>query len=407
MNSLSERIIASNKGLLPDMVQLKYKAMAENPFRFFRGTCDLFYQDFNEWKKVPGSPLAWICGDLHVENFGSYRSDNGLVYFDLNDFDEALLAPAAWELCRMLTSIFLCFDFLEMEEVKAMNMVQVFLKSYASILVAGKALAIEPVTAKGIIKIFLEAVTKRKQTRILEKRTEVKKKELILCLEDERHFEVEPELKKELTEHLTNWINQDDLSPYNYKVKDVVFRLAGTGSVGTKRYMFLLENINKKGKHLIVDMKQSQPSALQPFVKTVQPKWGSESERVVSIQRITQHMPCAFLSSTIFKGEGYVMKEMQPAEDKIKFKLIQDQYRDVYQVIDDMALLTASSHLRSSGRMGSAIADDLIAFGQRTDWQEPMINYAYDYFKKVKKDYKLFKSGFESSVFEQQQVSVY
>ena len=93
------------------------------------------------------------------------------------------------------------------------------------------------------------------------------------------------------------------------------------------------------------------------------------------------------------------MKEMQPAEDKIKFKLIQDQYRDIYRVIDDMALLTASSHLRSSGRKGSAIADELIAFGQRTDWQEQMIGYAFNYFKKVKKDYKIFKAGFESGLY--------
>lgn len=396
MNNLSERIIASNKDLLPDMVQLKYKAMAENAFRFFRGTCDLFYQDFKNWKDIPSSPLAWVCGDLHVENFGSYKSDNGLVYFDLNDFDEALLAPVAWELCRMLTSIFLCFDFLEMEEVKAMNMVQVFLRSYSSVLIAGKAFPIEPTNAKGIIKTFLDAVTKRKQARILAKRTQVKKRKLVLCLDDDRHIALEPKLKAELIEHLTNWINHDNVSPYNYKVKDVVFRLAGTGSVGTKRYMFLLENINKRGKYLIVDMKQSQPSSLQPFVKTTQPKWESESDRVVAIQKLTQHMPCAFLSSTIFKGEGYVMKEMQPTEDKIKFKLIHDKYRDIYQVIDDMAVLTASSHLRSSGRMGSAIADDLIAFGQRTEWQEPMISYAYDYFKKVKKDYKIFKSGYES-----------
>lgn len=281
-----------------------------------------------------------------------------------------------------------------------MNMVHVFLKSYSSVLVTGKAFSIEPRTAKGIIKTFLEAVERRKQTRLLEKRTEVRKRKLVLCLEDERHFELEPDLKKELTAHLTNWINHDNVSPYNYKVKDVVFRLAGMGSVGTKRYMFLLENTNKKGKHLIVDMKQSQPSALTPFINNVQPEWTSESERVVFVQKLAQHMPCALLSSTIFRGEGFVMKEMQPAEDKIKFKLIQDQYRDIYQVVDDMAFLTASSHLRSAGRKESAIADELIDFGQRTDWQEQLIDYAFSYFKKVTKDYKLFKAGFESGLYK-------
>jgi uncharacterized protein (DUF2252 family) len=182
-------------------------------------------------------------------------------------------------------------------------------------------------------------------------------------------------------------------------VKDVVFRLAGTGSVGTKRYMFLLENTNKKGKYLIIDMKQSQPSALDGYLTVKQKNWDSESERVVFVQELAQHMPCALLSSTTFKGEGYVMKEMQPAEDKVKFNLIQDNYRDIYQVIDDMAALTAASHIRSSGRSGSATADELIAFGKRNGWQEQVISYAHNYAQQVKKDYSLFRSGFESGAF--------
>ncbi|HWW37889.1 DUF2252 domain-containing protein [Pedobacter sp.] len=398
--SLSERIIESNEGLLDKMVQLKYQAMSESAFRFFRGTCDLFYQDLATWKALPKSPLGWICGDLHVENFGSYKSDEGQVYFDLNDFDEAILAPVALELVRMITSIFLCFDFLELEEVKAANMVQVFLKNYSTVLVSGKALAIEPRIAKGIIKTFLDAVCKRKQTRLLDKRTEVKNSKVVLSLEDERHFELEKDLKDDLTAHLTDWLKNHDKSPYNFKVKDVVFRLAGTGSVGTKRYMFLLESLKKKGKYLIVDMKQAQSSALNPFVKIKQPAWSCEAERVVFVQGLSQHMPCALLSYTIFKGDSYVMKEMQPTEDKIKFRLIQDQYRDIYQVIDDMALLTASAHIRSSGRSRSAIADELIEFGQRTDWQPSLIDYAQECFKKVKKDYKIFKEGFESGLYE-------
>lgn len=397
--NLSERIIASNKGMLADMVQLKYQAMTESAFRFFRGTCEIFYQDLSIWKSMPSSPLSWICGDLHVENFGSYKADDGQVYFDLNDFDEALLAPVAFELVRMLTSIFLCFDFLELEDLKAMNMANVFLKNYAAVLARGKALAIEPRIAKGIICTFLMAVSKRKQSRLLDKRTEVRKRRLVLSLADERHFEVDKELRKELVEHLTDWINNHSKSPYNYKVRDVVFRLAGTGSVGTKRYMFLLENVLKKGKYLIVDMKQSQPSALTPYIKASQPDWQTESERVVFAQELSQHMPCSLLSHTVFKGDSFVVKEMQPSEDKIKFRLIQDQYRDIFQVIDDMAALTASAHIRSSGRKGSAIADELIEFGTRTNWQKELIDYAFKYAQKVKKDFKLFKSGFDSGIY--------
>ncbi len=40
-----------------------------------------------------------------MENFGSYKGDNRQVYFDINDFDEGALAPASWDLVRLLASI--------------------------------------------------------------------------------------------------------------------------------------------------------------------------------------------------------------------------------------------------------------------------------------------------------------
>ncbi len=90
--------------------------MTENAFRFFRGTCHLFYEDLAAANGFPRCPLGgWICGDLHLENFGSFRSGNDQVYFDLNDFDEAALAPMTWEAVRLVTSIFIGFESLGIE----------------------------------------------------------------------------------------------------------------------------------------------------------------------------------------------------------------------------------------------------------------------------------------------------
>jgi len=142
MSKLSDRLIAFNKDLLPDMVQLKYEAMTENAFRFYRGTCHLFYQDLANAEALPLSPLVWICGDLHIENFGSYKGDNKLVYFDLNDFDEALLAPASYELARMVTSIFIAFESLDIGPEKALKMARLFVKTYCATLAKGKSISI-------------------------------------------------------------------------------------------------------------------------------------------------------------------------------------------------------------------------------------------------------------------------
>jgi len=398
--SISQRIKEFNKDRLPDMRQVKYNLMTENMFRFFRGTCHLFYEDFACIDLIPATPPAWICGDLHLENFGSYKGDNRLVYFDLNDFDEAVLAPASWELVRLVTSILLAFETLKIDEKKAFKMAQLFLKSYAATLSKGKAYYIEPQTAKGIVCTFLSAIGKRKQNTLLKKRTEKKKDRMMLMTDDPRHFEIEAFLKKELFHHITQWLTYNSEGPYNYEVIDAVFRLAGTGSVGLKRYAFLLKSKNDTGsKYMLVDMKQAVSSSLLPYVNIPQPEWESEAHRIVAIQQRMQNIPPALLSTTMFKGDAYIIQEMQPVKDSINFNLIKDRYRDIYQVIDDMAILTASSQLRSSGRQGSATADELIAFGEQHEWQETVLNYSVDYAKKIKRDYAAFVKDYKKGMF--------
>jgi uncharacterized protein (DUF2252 family) len=127
--TIPERIKEFNKERLPQYTALKYQMMSQSAFRFFRGTCHLFYEDLSKNEKIPESPLAWICGDLHLENFGSYKGDNRLEYFDLNDFDEAVLAPALWELARMVTSIFVGFDSLKISLQQAKDAASLFLKT--------------------------------------------------------------------------------------------------------------------------------------------------------------------------------------------------------------------------------------------------------------------------------------
>lgn len=400
MSELSETLKAFNRNRLPEMVKLKYEAMTENAFRFFRGTCHLFYAQLSKIGTLPKSPLAWICGDLHLENFGSYKGDNKLVYFDLNDFDEAVLAPALWEVLRLITSIFIAFDTLDIESDQAMNMAALFLNTYSATLSRGKAVSIEPRTAKGIVCQFLKNADKSTYTDILEKRTEKKGNKVVLSLRHERHFKLDKTLKRELKEHITEWIQQSNDSPYNYKVKDAVFRLAGTGSIGVKRYLILLKSTNSKERYLIVDMKQSFGSSLEPVLNVDQPEWENQAQRIITVQQRMQNVFPSLLSTTKFRGDDYVIQELQPVKDTLEFKMIKDQYRDIYQVIDDMGVLTASSQLRSSGMNGSAIIDELKAFGERkAEWQEPVLDYAKKYAAQVKKDYQQFMKDYSSGVF--------
>ncbi len=403
MNDITERILAYNRDLLPGMVQIKYKLMAENMFRFYRGSCHVFYEDLAGSNSLPPSPLAWVSGDLHLENFGSFKANNRLVHFDLNDFDEAILAPAAWEVIRLVTSIFIGFQSLDIEAKRAQKMARLFLKTYSDVLSKGKAYYIESNTARGIVRTFLENASSRKKKDLLRKRTTMNKDTLTIMKDNPKHFDIDKALRRELYHHITDWIIYNHDGPYNYEVKDVVFRLAGTGSVGLRRYAFLLESTNGAGgKYLLVDMKEARRSALSPYVMMPQPQWESEAQRVVSIQQRMQNIPPALLSYSDFQGRSYLIQEMQPEKDSINFKLLRDQYRDMYQVIDDMAMLTASSQLRSSGRQGAANADELIAFGLNNQWQEVILSYAIAYTDKMKNYYAQYLQDGKSGILAKQ-----
>ena len=396
MSSVYERILAFNKDRLPDIVQLKYVGMAENVYRFYRGTCHLFYEDFCKAEQIPESPLTWICGDLHMENYGSYKGDNRLVYFDLNDFDESVLAPCLWEVARMLTSIFIAFDNLGIKAEKATKMADVYLETYSARLSTGKALSIDPRIASGIVCAFLTKADQRKQKDLVKKLT-IQRKHRLCLMTDERHFSIDNEVyKKELSQFINHWMESSIAKEHNYKVIDCAFRIAGTGSIGVKRYMFLLES-KKNGKYLLVDMKQSKPSSVQPYLHVKQPEWQTESVRITQIKQRMQNISVALLGTGMFKGDSYVIQEMQPTEDRINFELIKNRSEDIRLVIDDMALLTASAQLRSTGRQGSVIADKLMEFGYNNDWHEAILKYAKKYAGQVKQDYEQYVSDYKAA----------
>ena len=401
MHESTKRIIAFNQPRLPAMVGVKYQLMQENMFRFFRGSCHLFYEDLAKDDLFPAGPRGWICGDLHLENFGSYRSDNGQVYFDLNDFDEAILAPVTWEIARLITSIFIGFESLEIEPAKAEKMAKLFLRSYCATLMTGKADYVESAMAQGIICDFLSKVSRRKQKHILLKRTTLTKRRVQLVLDNPKHFRINKSLRADLYNHVNEWLKTDEYSPYNYKVVDGVFRLAGTGSVGLQRYAFLLKSLNETGfKYILLDMKEACPSSLSRHVTIPQPNWKSEADRVISVQRRMQNRFPALLSTSSFRGKSFIMQEMQPEKDSIDFRLLKDRYRDMYSVIDSMAMLTASSHLRSSGQDGSSITDQLKAFAREAGWQEAVLAYAKRYSAIVKEYYRDFMDDYATNILQ-------
>lgn len=81
----------------------KHKVLAE-PFPFFRGT---YYRWVQHWLAGPlaNGPKVLAVGDLHIENFGTWRDVEGRLCWGVNDFDEADELPYTNDLVRLAASV--------------------------------------------------------------------------------------------------------------------------------------------------------------------------------------------------------------------------------------------------------------------------------------------------------------
>src|SRR6185295_16792275 len=170
-DSVVERVRRFNAGRDPERLALKYRIMRTSAFAFLRGTCHLFYARLPEVPLFGAAPLTWICGDLHLENFGSYKGDNRLVYFDLNDFDESVLAPCTWDLVRVVTSILVGGESIGLDASQERALARRFLDAYVTAIEDGKARWVERETAQGLVRRLLERARLRKRKAFLDGRT--------------------------------------------------------------------------------------------------------------------------------------------------------------------------------------------------------------------------------------------
>src|SRR5229473_3954056 len=103
-----ERWLSRHTPIVGPDLALKHRRMAESPFVFLRGT---FYRWMQLWPEVcadlRGSPRVLAVGDLHVENFGTWRDIEGRLVWGVNDVDEASRLPYTVDLTRLATSALL------------------------------------------------------------------------------------------------------------------------------------------------------------------------------------------------------------------------------------------------------------------------------------------------------------
>ena len=141
------------------------------------------------------------------------------------------------------------------------------------------------------------------------------------------------------------------------------------------------------------------PSSLLPHLKVTQPKWKNEAQRVVAVQRRMQAVSMAFLQPVFFAENPCVLRALQPSEDRVAVNGSHQAAGDLDHLVRTMGQLVAWAQLRSAGRDGSAIADELIEFGQRKKWKEQLLGAAQDCAVQVRKDAASFNAAWDDGAF--------
>src|SRR6202048_2037760 len=105
-NDEYEDWLAEQGDVVKDDIAYKHRRMKKSAFIFLRAT-------YFRWaKKIPtlcpelmDAPLVLSIGDLHLENFGTWRDADGRLVWGVNDFDEAAIMPYPLDLVRLAASI--------------------------------------------------------------------------------------------------------------------------------------------------------------------------------------------------------------------------------------------------------------------------------------------------------------
>jgi uncharacterized protein (DUF2252 family) len=386
---IADVIARFNAGRDPERLAMKYRAMRTNAFIFLRGTCHLFYAGLPDVPLLRDAPAAWACGDLHLQNYGSYKGDDRLVYFDINDFDEAALAPCTWDPLRLLTSTLVGAETLGVNGPEAIALCHCFIDAYAVALAEGKSRWLERETATGMIRDLLDALGDRGRKEYLDTRTVSKNKQRLLKCDGRKALPASDEQRQKVTGFVGR-ATAGEPNPQFFRVLDVARRIAGTGSLGVDRYVILVEGKGSPDQNYLLDLKRALPSCLVPHLRLKQPEWKDEAERVVTVQRRMQAVSQAFLRPVVMDGAAYIFRGLQPSEDRVDLAQWQGKLRRLEDTLADLGRILAWGQLRASGRQGSAIVDELIAFGENPAWRSDLIELARLMALRVEADWKAY-----------------
>jgi uncharacterized protein (DUF2252 family) len=260
-----------------------------------------------------------LCGDAHLSNFGLFGTPERRMLFDINDFDETLPGPWEWDVKRLCASPHVVARAHGFPARQRDQVVTTAARTYRECLAESAERRqlerwYDRIHINQVVSHFPERYRPvverdvRKSRRKTHRRAVAK---LTREVDGEYRFVEDPPLLV----HIDNTeFDIDDVGPMietyratlrddrrdlfdRFRLVDVARKVVGVGSVGTRCWVVLFEGPDHPGgDHLILQVKEAQPSVLEPYVGPS--ALGHHGRRVVTGQRLTQAASDIFLGWT-------------------------------------------------------------------------------------------------------------
>jgi hypothetical protein len=105
-NADFEAWLATQCDVVKSDIAYKHRRMKKSAFIFLRASYFRWARKIGDWcPELMDAPRVLSVGDLHLENFGTWRDADGRLVWGVNDFDEAAQMPYTLDLVRLVASI--------------------------------------------------------------------------------------------------------------------------------------------------------------------------------------------------------------------------------------------------------------------------------------------------------------
>jgi uncharacterized protein (DUF2252 family) len=413
----TEILVEQNAGRLQELVPLRFARMLTDPFSFYRGSAAVMAAD------LAASPTSGIevmcCGDAHISNFGMYAAPDRSIIFDLNDFDEAAVAPGEWDIKRLITSAIVGGRHAGYPAKAIRCCVREALEGYRTSLHAMLEMSVldryylrvepEKYTGQmskdmhGLIQKTISRARTRTSARVVKQILEQgpdgtpRLREAPPVLQ---HVpgETEEMLLESIQEYLAAVPTDIAVLLSHFRVTDVALRVVGVGSVGTRCYLIIL--VGPNDTPLVLQIKEATRSVLEEYggwrqpdmlVAAVEAK--GQGVRVVDGQLILQAMSDVFLGTTRKDGRDYYVRQFHDMKGSVEIEGMSAATFSEY--VTACAILLARAHSQSANASilrGYVGASDTVS--------DAVAEWSYSYADKALDDFHQLRAAAKAADIE-------